>query len=145
MQKRIGRLWVVGIFGFSAAAIAQTLPSSTVGTRFDGTYAFVSSSKVNETYTSHITEHLQRCLDRSPPRPLVIVNGHARLFRYGGTVGAQGELLMQRDPEPWGRGAGSSVGVEVIISGRIDNDGTVRARQTGYYCSYDLIWRKMPK
>ena len=97
-------VWVVGIFGFSAAAIAQTLPSSTVGTRFDGTYVFVSSSKVNETYTSHITEHIQRCLDRSPPRPLVIVNGHARLLRYGGTVGAQGEFLMQRDPEPWGRG-----------------------------------------
>src|SRR5271166_5967962 len=43
VQKRVGWLWIVGIFGFSAAAIAQAPSSSTAGTKFDGTYAFVSS------------------------------------------------------------------------------------------------------
>jgi hypothetical protein len=41
--KRFGWLWVVGIFGCSAVAMAQTPPASTAGTRFDGMYAFVSS------------------------------------------------------------------------------------------------------
>ena len=145
MQKKLEWLWVVAVLGFSAAAIAQTPPASTAVTKFDGTYAFGSSAKVNETYTTIGAEHIVRCGNRSPPRPLVIVNGQARLLRYGGTVGAQGELLMQRDPEPVGRCGGCSAGVEVIISGRIDNDGAVRARQTGYYCSYDLIWRKVSK
>jgi hypothetical protein len=29
-----------------------------------------------------------------------------------------------------------------MIFGKIDDGGTVRARQIDYYCSHDLIWQK---
>jgi hypothetical protein len=28
------------------------------------------------------------------------------------------------------------------LNGKIDGNGTVSARQIGYFCRYDLIWRK---
>jgi hypothetical protein len=57
---------------------------------------------------------------------------------FEGTVGSQGELAMKY-AAPVHR---DSVGVERTISGRIDGNGTARARQMGYYCSYDLVWQK---
>jgi hypothetical protein len=68
-------LWVVGIFGYSAVAMAQMPPASTAGTRFDGTYTFVSSTKPNE------TGRMGQCPNRRPG-PLTIANAQAR-FRYG--------------------------------------------------------------
>jgi hypothetical protein len=143
MQRRIGLLWVVGFFGLVAAADAQTPPPATAGTAFDGTYAFVSATKVNETYTTMRTEHLQQCPERGAARPLVVVNGQARLLHYEGTVGPQGELLMRNVPGPVK--SGILPGAEVTISGKIDGYGTARARQTGYNCRYDLLWQKQSK
>lgn len=143
MQKNIDWLWIAGCFGLTAVAHAQTPPSFTAGTKFDGTYAFVSATNVNETYTTMITNHILRCPDRRAARPLVIVNSRARLLLYEGTVGSKGELEMRNTPQP--TKFGTLPGSEVTINGSIDADGTVRARQIGYNCSYDLIWQKMPK
>jgi hypothetical protein len=49
MQKRIGWFWIIGFFGLLAAADAQTPSPPAVTTQFDGTYAFVSATKLNET------------------------------------------------------------------------------------------------
>jgi hypothetical protein len=144
MRKRIAWLWVVGSFGCSAAAMAQTPPAQLPVTKYDGTYAFISSSKVNETYTTVGAERLGRCGDLPPRGPLTIVNSHARYNKQEGTVGPQGELAMRLDPTPLGKGGGQE-GIEVTTSGTIDANGTVRARRTGYYCRYDLIWRKILK
>ena len=143
MQKRVGWLWVVGVFGVSAGAIAQTPAVSTADTRFDGTYAFVSSAKVNETYATMRTEHIMRCPDRKAARPLVIVNSRARLLRYEGTVGPRGELLMRN--APGSVKFGTLPGTEITISGGIDDTGKVRARQTGWSCQYDWVWQKLSK
>ncbi len=77
MHNRVLALWVAGIFGFSAAAIAQTPPPSTTGTKFDGTYAFASGTTLNETSTNY-NGHLIRC--RTPPKagPLAVVSGQAQ-------------------------------------------------------------------
>jgi hypothetical protein len=48
MQKHFVWLWLVGFFGLVVAADAQTPSSSAANTQFDGTYAFVSSTRVNE-------------------------------------------------------------------------------------------------
>jgi hypothetical protein len=73
------------------------------------------------------------------------VKGQARYLGryYEGTVGLQGELAMRNVPEPvkWG----GIPGVEKIISGWIDKDGTVRARQISGGCNYDLTLRKESK
>ena len=75
--------------------------------------------------------------------PIIVVNGRARYKGryYEGTVGSQGELAMRNVAEPvkWG----GIPGVEKFVSGRIDKDGTVRARQISRGCSYDLIFRKV--
>jgi hypothetical protein len=146
VQKRIGWLWVVAVLGFSAAAIAQTPPPSTGGTRFDGRYAFFSSTKLNETYTTR-SGQMGQCADRIAG-PLTIMKGQARYSGSGrmrsrefeGTVGSQGELAMRANVPA----AGDSI-IELTLYGRIDGKGTVTARQRGASCSYDFVWKKESK
>lgn len=152
MQQHIAWLWIVGFFGLIPAANAQTAAPSAANTLFDGTYAFVSATKLNETYTATRSNRVGRCGDYRGP-PLTIVNGEVRYPTRGrltaagfeGTVGPQGELAMRLAPTPASRGSGASPGVEMIINGKIDSNGTVHARQMGYACSYDLIWQKEPR
>jgi hypothetical protein len=141
MQKHVGWLWIAGFFGLVAAADAQTPSPPAATTQFDGTYAFVSSTGVNETYRTP-SGRMGQCQEGSAPRPLVIVQGQARLLKYGGTVGPQGELTMRRDPEPAPKAGWGSPGIEITIRGWIDATGTVRARQVGSGCGYELIWQK---
>jgi hypothetical protein len=142
--------WIFGLFG---AADAQTPSLSTANTQFDGTYAFVSAAKVNDTYTVTGTNRIGQCRDMGKAGPLVIINGHAQYTAQGGAtgtgyllegaVGPQRELAMRNLPAPRGRCGGCGTGIQITVSGRID-DGTVRARQTGSNCRYDLIWQKYP-
>jgi hypothetical protein len=152
MQKSIGWAWIVGFLGFLAAANAQTSPPPTSGTQFDGTYGFVSATRVNETYTRW-SHRVGQCAENVKVGPLTVANGQARYSGSGrltatgfeGTVGSQGELAMRLASTPATRGAGASPGVEITTHGRIDGSGTVSARQMGYLCSYDLVWRKESK
>jgi hypothetical protein len=140
MRTQIGLLSVVGFFGLLAAADAQSLSALPAGTAFDGTYRFVSSTKVNAMYTSPNGSMLL-CPDRIPG-PLTIAQGQARYTtasgnRLEGTVGPQGELEM-RVME-----VGGSRPMELRTSAeQIDATGTVRARQVGGACSYDFVWQK---
>jgi hypothetical protein len=146
MQKRGGLLWIVGILGYSAVAIAQTPPASTAGTRFDGRYAFVSATKLNDTYMTP-SGRMGQC-PNPKLAPLIIQNGQARRYSkagvstFEGTVGPEGELTMRFAATPTKFGA--MPGIERIVNGKIDQDGTVRARQISRGCSYDIIWRKAP-
>jgi hypothetical protein len=149
LWKQIGGLWIIGFFGLLAAANAQTPSPPAASTQFDGTYAFVSATKLNETYTTTRTNRLGQCGDYRG-RPLTIANGQARYPGLGrltaagfeGTLGPQGQLVMRLADTPAPRGRGASPGVEIIINGQIDGHGTVHARQMGYSCSYDLVWQK---
>jgi hypothetical protein len=144
MQKGIGWLWMVGFLGWLAAADAQTPPSSTAGAAFDGTYEFVSSTKLAETYIATGTSRMAQCPDRIAG-PLTIVNGQPRFTifipgkpaEFEGTIGSQGELAM-RSVLP-NTGARPT---ERMLRGRIDGTGTVRAQLSGVNCNYDFIWRK---
>jgi hypothetical protein len=146
MQKRIGWFWIIGFFGLLAAADAQTPSPPAVTTQFDGTYAFVSATKLNETYMTTWRTRMGRCGDIRRMGPLTIAAGQARYSGFSrvtkegfeGTVGPQGELSL-RLAAPASR---SSLGVEIITRGIIDGNGAVRARQTGRSCSYDLVWQK---
>jgi hypothetical protein len=140
MQKHLGLLWTVGLIGWFAAADAQTASPPAASTQFDGTYAFVSATKLNETRMTY-SHHILQCEDRRR-KSLIIINGQARLPVFEGMVGSQGELALRHVPTP---GKGGSAGVERIIYGRIDDNGTVRAREIGRGCNYDLIWRKESK
>jgi len=138
MRRQIVLLWIVGFFGFVAAADAQT-PSPTAGAPFDGTYRFVSSAKVNKLYTTKKGQTAQ-CPDRIPG-PLTIVRGQARYssatgYRLRGRVGPQGELAMRA------AGPGGSRPIEINFNGSIDNAGTARGRQISNACNYDFIWQK---
>jgi len=146
MQKGVGWLSVVGIFGFTAAAMAQTPPAQPLVTKYDGTYAFVSSTKVHETYLTTGTTRLGQCPDLRPRSPFTVVNGHAKFNLQEGEVGPQGELALRfLAPAPYGRCGGCSTGLEVTSTGRIDESGTVRVRRMDYYCSWDLVWQKISK
>ena len=116
MQTHIGWLWIVGFFGLLAAANAQTALRPAANTQFDGTYAFVSSTKVNETSRDFKNRELE----------------------FEGTVASSGELAM-RSSAP---GIKSRPPSEVMINGKIDANGTIRARRMTYRCSHDLIWQK---
>jgi hypothetical protein len=140
---------MIGFSGSLAVADAQTPSPSAAGTAFDGTYALGSSTRVNESYFAVATNRIGQCRDYPTLRPLMIVNGQARryskegLLTYEGTVEAHGELTMRNVPTPQNHSNGP--GYEVIVTGRIDRDGTLRARMTGYNCSYDLVWRRVSK
>ncbi len=143
MRRQIGLLWIVGFFGLLGAADAQT-PSSTAGAAFDGKYRFVSSAKVNQTYTTR-NGRTGLCPDRVAG-PLTIKNGQARYtnatgYRLKGAVGSQGKLAM-RVLAPSNSSNAGSAAIDIIVSGSIDGTGTVRARQSGHSCSYDFTWRK---
>ena len=152
MQKAIGFVWIVGSFGCVAAANAQTASPPAASTQFDGTYGFVSATKLTETYATRGSHRVGQCGDYTG-RPLTIANGQARYPGRGrltaagfeGTVGPQGELAMRLAATPATRGAGASPGVEIIINGKIDSNGAVHARQMSYGCSYDLIWQKQSR
>jgi hypothetical protein len=129
-------VWLAGVIGVCADAGAQ-VPSGAAG--FDGTYALVSSVKVNQTYTSR-GGATGFCPERAPG-PLVIAQGRAQYtgdsgLRVNGTVGPRGELAMESTTLARDRA------VEVRVAGQVDRGGTVRARQLGNSCSYDLVWQK---
>jgi hypothetical protein len=134
-------------FGFLAAAgsSAQTETAATGNTQFDGSYAFVSATKLNESFTTTATAHIRQCPNWGGPGRLLILNGHAQYPGgkppiYDGIVGPHGELMMRSSATPVVRG--ESPGVERTITGIIESAGTIHARMVGYYCSFDLIWHK---
>jgi hypothetical protein len=147
MQMGTGCLWTVGFFGLLAAADAQTPPSSTTVAAFDGTYEFVSSTKLAETYIATGTSRMAQCPERIPG-PLTIVKGQPRFSisipgkpaEFEGTLGPQGELTM--------RSVLSNTGArptQRMLNAMIDVNGMVRARLNGVNCNYDFIWRKQGK
>jgi hypothetical protein len=144
MGKRIGLLGVVGFFGLLATANAQTPSPPAPGASFDGTYRFVSSAKVNPTYTTR-NGQTGFCPDRRPG-PLHVANGRARYttttgYRLTGTVGPQGELAMRVIAPPNSSNAGSFP-LGINANGTIDGTGMARARQLSHSCSYNFVWQK---
>ena len=126
-----------GLIGVCAGAGAQTPPTGAAG--FDGSYGYVSSAKVNQTYTSR-GGATGFCPDRAPG-PLRIAQGRAQYttesgLRVNGTVGPSGQLTMRSTT------AGPERAVELRVNGRVDPTGTARARQQGNSCSYDFVWQK---
>ena len=126
---------IVGLLCLPAVAHAQ----SAAGVRFDGTYRFVSSAKVTQTYTAKGGMSAP-CPDRASG-PLTIAQGQARYIsetgrEVNGMVGPQGDLVM-RAVEP-----GESRPVELKVNGKVDAAGTARARQSGFGCTYDFVWQK---
>jgi hypothetical protein len=145
-EKRVEWLGTVGFFGLISGANAQTPSPSTATTQFDGTYAFVSSAKVNETYTTP-SGRMGRCRDLKAG-PLTIINGRVQYsgssgLLFEGRVGSHGELTMRAVPSP--TSGGSSPGVEIMTSGIIDGNGTLRARRIDSNCSYDLVRQRESK
>src|SRR5262249_52817101 len=105
MRAPIG-LAIVAFIGWQTAAGAQALPSSFAGTPVDGTYRFVASSRVTDTYVSR-GGAMGVCPNRTPG-PLSIAHGQARYISETGrslfgTVGPRGELTMQWAEENTGR------------------------------------------
>src|SRR4051812_7981691 len=105
MQKHFVWLWVVGFFGLVVATDAQTPSPPAANTQFDGTYAFVASMRVNETYTITGSNRFGQCDKMRRVRPLTLINGQARFScggrgqnLYEGTVSPQGELGMRYAP-----------------------------------------------
>jgi hypothetical protein len=99
---------LAAFFGLIAGASAQTLSPPISHTQFEGTYGFVSATKVNETYMTTSTNRIGRCGNYPRGGPLTIVGGHARYSAGGpgfeGTVGPQGELAMQFVAQPAPKG-----------------------------------------
>ena len=141
MQKGIAWSGIAGFFGLLAAANAQTSSAVTADARFDGTYAFVTSAKVNATYVTR-TGRTGQCREPGTWHSLVIANGRARLLRFEGTVGSQGELDMRAASEPAKYGG---MTIERAITGKIDSDGTIHAQLITDNCNYDLMWQKASK
>ena len=144
MGKPIGLLGVIGFFGLLAAANAQTPPPAGAGASFDGTYRFVSSAKVNPTYTTR-NGQTGFCPDRRTG-PLHVANGRARYttttgYRLTGTIGPQGELAMRVIAPPNSSNAGAFP-LEINANGTIDGTGMALARQLSHSCSYDFVWQK---
>ena len=83
-----------------------------------------------------------QCREPGTWHSLVIVNGRARLMRYEGTVGSQGEPAMRAASEPAKYGG---MTIERAITGKIDSDGTVHAHLITNNSNYDLMWQKASK
>jgi hypothetical protein len=148
MTKSIGWLAIGGIFGLVAAAHAQTPAPSIATTAFDGTYTPISSTPENYEGLANGDPYLKarfQCRD-TRPEPLIIERGQARLSNattgnFEGTVGPQGELVMRLiSLAAWPEGV--MPGNEIILSVRIDRNGTARGRRVSRACAYDFVWQK---
>jgi hypothetical protein len=140
MKKHIVLISVFGVLGLIGSANVQA--PSAAGLSFDGTYRVVSSTRVNQMYTSYNGQRAQ-CPNRKPG-PLHIVGGRAHYmtatgYRIGGVVGPQGELTMRSAQ------IGGSRPFYMNATGNIDASGTAHARQSGASCSYDFAWQKSSK
>jgi hypothetical protein len=138
MRTQLGLLSLAGLF-ICVSADAQTPPAATAATAFDGTYRFVSSTRVNQTFTSRHGQFGQ-CEERTPG-PLTIAQGRARYTTetgrdVRGRVGPYGEVDMRM------QAPGQSRPVELRTVAQLDNTGTIRGRQIGGSCSYDFVWQK---
>jgi hypothetical protein len=139
MTSRIGLVSIVSLSGLLATANAQAASSPTAGASFHGTYRLVSSTKVNDMYTSY-NGQMGMCPDRKPG-PLRVVGSRVQYatstgYRLEGTVGPQGELTMRSEM------VGSSRPARLQASCAIDASGAAHVRQRGSSCSYDFVWQK---
>ncbi len=145
MRKSISLLSAIGSFGWLVAANAQTPPPA-ASTRFDGDYAFVSSAKVNQSYTTR-GGRLFQCPELSAG-PLTVSQGRASYttatgHQLTGTVGPQGQLAMGSMAAP--SSGGGYRPVETNVSGSVSANGYARARQMGNSCSYEFLWQREAK
>jgi hypothetical protein len=148
MRRGIGLLWIVGSFAVVTAVCAQT-PTPPANTAFDGTYQFVSITRVNETYTT-FSNRSGQCPVPDPTKrrqPVTVVNGAAqwtdlRGRQFEGTVLPTGQLTMD-STEPSRRNR--HLGQERTVLGMIDGNGTVHARLMSRGCSYDWVLQKETK
>lgn len=138
MPNRFGFISIVNLSSLLATANAQAASSSTPAASFDGTYRLVSSTKVNEMYTSY-NGQMGMCPDRKPG-PLHVMGRRVHYttatgYRLEGTVGPQGELTMRSEM------IGGSRPARMQASGSIDGGGAAHIRQTGSSCSYEFVWQ----
>jgi hypothetical protein len=135
MRRQIVPMSIIGFLGLLVAANAQA-PSP-----FDGTYHFVSSTKVTPMYTSNKGD-MAPCPDRTPG-PLTIAQGQARYttesgFELHGTVAPGGELSLRLTPVS----TGGSRPLEMDATGSIDARGMAVVHQRASGCRYDFAWQK---
>jgi hypothetical protein len=140
MRMQIGLLAVVGLFGLIASASAQTTAAA-AGSAFDGTYRFVSATKVRAMYTSSKGD-MAPCPDRTPG-PLTIAQGQARYttetgYQLQGAVAPNGQLAMRLLPVS----TGGSRPLEMDATGSIDPEGMADVHQRANACSYVFVWQK---
>src|ERR1700739_4339032 len=117
MKREVGWLSIFGPIAFLDAAAAQTPSPPSAGTQYDGTYAFVSATTLNETYMTTWRTRMGRCGDIRRMGPLPIAAGRAQYSGFGPvtkagfaeTVGPQGELSLRLAATPASK---SSLGVE---------------------------------
>jgi hypothetical protein len=139
MSSKIGLLSSVGLVCLLVAA--DTKVAAQPAASFDGTYPLVSAVKLNQTYVSR-SGQMGYCPE-STPSPLSISQGRVWYVsssgrHLAGTVSPQGQFLIRvSEPRESSRGP-----FEMDVSGAADGAGTVRARQRGNSCSYDLTWRR---
>jgi hypothetical protein len=123
MVRRLMLLTVAASM-FALPAAAQAPAQAT--TAFDGTYLGVSNTFEGDIDTGRTWARY--CPQFSRPPTLSIVNGIARSGKAEGSVSPQGVLVMRTF---WSH-----------FDGRIDAQGTVRARSTSG-CSYQFVWQKV--
>jgi hypothetical protein len=139
MSRKIGLLSIIGFVGLLVAV--DTKVAAQPSASFDGTYTFVSAVKLNQTYVTR-SGQTGYCPE-STPSPLSISQGRAWYVsssgrQLAGTINPQGQMLIRvSEPRDSSRGP-----FEMDVTGAVDGAGTVRARQRGNSCSYDLTWRK---
>jgi len=111
-------------------------PSPTA--KFDGAFAFVSSTSLNDT-SKHGTG---QCPNNISASSLTIADGQVSFFGSGGGVGVAEEGTVDTQGQLTIRGTNSVSGTAVTGYGRISGDGTINLRSTGWYCDFDLVWKK---
>jgi hypothetical protein len=141
MRRQLGLVGIIGFFGLHAVAVAQAQspPPVTARAVFDGTYQVVSSTRVNQTYVQR--GGMTGFCPEATPGALVIAQNRISYTtesgrRLDGIVGPAGEIDM-RYAVPT-----TFQPTRINVFGRVDTTGTVRLRQEGNSCSYDLIWQK---
>jgi hypothetical protein len=119
----------------SDVSSSQMGPAPTA--QFDGIYTFVSATRLNDAF-KHGTG---QCPDNITASALTIANGQVSVFGSAGGVLAAAQGVV----DPQGQlttSATTSAGSAIRGYGRINGDGTINLRSTGWYCDQDFVWKK---
>ena len=121
----------------SRAKGAMSLRNTPATEKFDGTYAFISSTQLYATF-----KHGTGQCGSVTASELTIVDGKVRFFAGNGGVNGVAEGAVDARGQLTTISSNPFSGTTITGYGQVNGDGSISLRSTGWFCDQDFVWKK---